>query len=212
VEVGSDKKISVFVGGAIGSAYAPVADIKTTGKVGVTCVDTLSKAASAGASNHVFVGGAIGLVGGESVTRIYSAANVTVEATGTVRAAGICNTIPRSRLVAFTASVFDGSVNAKVKPSKVDATAEMYAGKICGDYADSSLPVMSNLYYLANATVIAKKGNSAADDATFTSVDANVVTGVEEQGTASEENWFKNTLGFGNIWSYVGGVPKLDIE
>lgn len=211
VEVSSDKKISVFVGGAIGSAYAPVADIKTTGKVGVTCVDTRSTSASAGASNHVFVGGSIGLMGGESVTRIYSAANVTVEATGTVRAAGICNTIFRSKSVAFTASVFAGSVTAKVKPSGVDATASVFAGKICGDYDNVSVSKMSNLYYLANATVIAKKSDSAADDATFTPVAAIVVTGVEKQGTASE-NWFKNILGFGSIWSYVGGVPKLDIE
>lgn len=212
VNGGSEFHVSLFVGGIVGSAYAPVTDVKSAATVNVVCKDVNSPSAT---YNQVFVGGVAGIMGGEYLRRAYSSANLNVNATGNVRAAGICNAIKRnSAAVEITSAVFAGSVMASVQPSSVEfPVATLEAGRICGYYVN--IENMSNLFYVGSATVSAKVGDSSGDEATFTDVEAVVVKNsdgdVERQGTASA-SWYKNDLGFNSGWSYADGAPKLDIE
>ncbi|MGN1094500.1 MAG: InlB B-repeat-containing protein [Candidatus Neoclostridium sp.] len=212
VNGGSEYYVSLFVGGVVGSAYAPVTDVKSAATVNVVCKDVKSVGA---ATNQVFAGGVAGIMGGEYLRRAYCSGKINVNATGNVRAAGICNAMNRSSAaVEITSAVFAGSVTASVQPSALSDAASLSAGRICGSYANKP-DNMSNLFYVGNATVSAKVGDSSGDDATFTDAEAVVVKNsdgaIERQGTASA-SWYENDLGFGSGWSYADGAPKLDIE
>ena len=212
----SEYYVGLFVGGIVGSAYAPVTDVKSAATVNVVCKDMNSPADSSSTTyNQVFVGGVAGIMGGKYLRRAYSSAKLDVNATGNVKAAGICNAINRtSAAVEITSAVFAGSVTASVQRSAASDEATLLAGRICGFYANKS-ENMSNLFYVGNATVSAKVGNSSGEDATFNDVEAVVVKNsdgdVERQGTASA-SWYKNDLRFDSGWSYADGAPKLDIE